>query len=981
MRRAAGLLAPVLALLCVSVPGDAQPLNCLPCVGLRTGDPQALARDLAAAPVSLSTANGDPDQRGSSLFVGWSAASTSAGDAAAALRAAGAVAAPRIVLPVPAPLTENIAGLETTLRETVALARAVGGDAVYQVVWEPSSGGWTVGDYAFLLKRAAVAITGAAPDARVMTSPLAADPDLLRELWSEEISAYIDVVALAPAAQASLRSAVAALDELDPGRPILIDAVAVHEPPERTLLDIAAAASAGAAGAFVELAEPLPPAAVTPFLVMARETTGDLAVDAGSVPAGGVAAWSFVRGDDLSLRVLVDPGPDPDDVALRFPDPLLTRPARIDLEGRVAPTPLPARRAQDALTLTVTEPGAVLLLRLDRMTAAELEGIEGLEAELTVAGQRQLPVEEILRRLQAFEDDQARRLDHYRAVNTNHLRFELSGVETFEVTFRGAYFFVQDEGFDWAWQELLINGVRWRGKKIPRIPLIQPERAASLPLEIHFTKDYRYRLRGTATVRGRDCWVVEFRPAAAVEGESLYQGTVWIDRDLYARVRTRALQVGLRGDVVSNEETVDYAPLTTGGEPAPWSRDSFYLPVHTTGQQLWSVLNATTVVETETRVEQIEINGPDFEQQRSAVLSSEATMVRETEEGLRYLVLDEETGERVVQDELQPTRIFVGGGVFYDESLDFPVPLGGVDYFSLDFRGTGTQVNAFFAGPLLTVNVADPDLFGSRWDVGADLFAIAIAGTDETFRDGRRSRGEDVEVLPARFELDLGRTLGNFGKVDLSYQLAHLNFSRADDTSEEFVIPSDHLRHRFGLTGRYNRAGWRLRAGGSYNSRSEWDAWGLPGNPDFDPDKKDYTLWGASLAKNWHLPRFQRAGIEVEYVDGSDLDRFGKYEFGFFSGVRVRGYQSDRVRAEKAWATHLSYGFEIAQIFRLSLVGDAAWATDEATALDQEFLAGAGITGNFVGPWRTIVNLDLGVALAGPDDGATLFLTFLKLWD
>ena len=33
-----------------------------------------------------------------------------------------------------------------------------------------------------------------------------------------------------------------------------------------------------------------------------------------------------------------------------------------------------------------------------------------------------------------------------------------------------------------------------------------------------------------------------------------------------------------------------------------------------------------------------------------------------------------------------------------------------------------------------------------------------------------------------------------------------------------------------------------------------------------------------------------------------------------------------------------------------------------------------------MGPWQTIVNLDLGVAVAGPDDGVSLFLTFLKLF-
>ena len=42
---------------------------------------------------------------------------------------------------------------------------------------------------------------------------------------------------------------------------------------------------------------------------------------------------------------------------------------------------------------------------------------------LTVADERQMPVEEILRRLQAFEDAQERAIDNYTATNTTHLRF------------------------------------------------------------------------------------------------------------------------------------------------------------------------------------------------------------------------------------------------------------------------------------------------------------------------------------------------------------------------------------------------------------------------------------------------------------------------------------------------------------------------------------------------------------------------------
>ncbi len=61
-------------------------------------------------------------------------------------------------------------------------------------------------------------------------------------------------------------------------------------------------------------------------------------------------------------------------------------------------------------------------------------------------------------------------------------------------------------------------------------------------------------------------------------------------------------------------------------------------------------------------------------------------------------------------------------------------------------------------------------------------------------------------------------------------------------------------------------------------------------------------------------------------------------------------------------------------------MGDAAWATDEASGLDSELLAGVGLVGTVVGPWQTVINLDVGKALDGPDDGFSVFLAVLKLF-
>jgi hypothetical protein len=340
----------------------------------------------------------------------------------------------------------------------------------------------------------------------------------------------------------------------------------------------------------------------------------------------------------------------------------------------------------------------------------------------------------------------------------------------------------------------------------------------------------------------------------------------------------------------------------------------------------------------------------------------------------------DEKGERVVKEGFDRDKLFLLGGVFYDDAMDFPLPLAGVNYLSFDFKGTGNQLNVFFAGALLTANMAQPRLFGSRFDFGGSAFALAFPITDTLFRGDSEVKREDVKLRTGNASVKIGHPLGNFAKLGLEYQALLFTYDRNDDTADAFVVPSNNITHSIELTGSYSRSGYGFRANGSYNRRSKWDFWGLPGNTEFNEDQKDFLRWGAQLSKNWYLPRFQKIGAELDYQGGSDLDRFSKYGFGFFGGTRVHGYQSGRVRAEEAILSHLTYGFEIGEFLRLDAVADAAWATDKVSGFDKELLGGVGLAGTFVGPWQTVVNLDAGLPVAGPDDGFVLYVVFLKLF-
>ena len=859
----------LLALFLAPLSIEAQVLPCFPCAGVRFEPVQPDVQPAAAAPNNpadfASLLAQAKLEKGSPFFVAWEVPldGTDAAPAAKGITDAGGTPWLSLIFRTPAPLAQNFERLQGELRAATAIASAAPASSWFQVVWRPEGNTVTPVEYAFLVKRAAVALTGARSEARIASDALPADPSFLEAFYGEEVAAYLEAVALQPADRNTLKAAAAAVEKLDPGRPVVLDAAPLPSALGEILSEAARNAVHGIGLTLFRTPE-VGAQVVSPLALLAREFSGDISYDAGSVPSGAEEAWTFVRGKDFSLRVIALALPGASELTLRFPDAYLRRPSRFPYTfDRVSP---PTGEVKgETLEVKLDNPGRVAVLGLERATAAEREGVE---EKLSVATERQMPVEEILRRLQAFEDNQDRKLDTYQATNTTHLRFQpAAGTQTVEATLQGPFFVSDKNGSDWAWETLYVNGVRWRSKTIPEIPLVQPEKAAAMPLQIHFTKQYRYRLRGSDTVDGRDAWVVDFEPAGPGEPGKLYQGSVWVDKQIYARLRTRAVQIGLEGEVISNEETLHYSPINDMGLPAPWSSESFILPLRIVAQQILSVVNSTTVVERETVLSEVRVNSPDFEAKRAQVAETDVTMVRDTDKGLRYLVKEEGSEERVVKEGFDTSKLFLAGGVFYDDALDYPLPLGGVNYFNFDFRGTGKQVNLFFAGALLTLNVAEPRLFGSKFDLGADAFAVAIPFNDTFWQNDREVTEAEVKQRTGSFGLKLGRPLGNFVKLRLEYDVLFLNYGDTDNTGDGFVVPSDNQTHLGGDLRLVLPVGLRVQHPRKHEPAHEVGALGLRGQPGLQRGQEGLPALGRAAQQELVSPQLpegrRRGGLRI----------------------------------------------------------------------------------------------------------------------
>ena len=831
----------------------------------------------------------------------------------------------------------------------------------------------------YAIKRLAVTAQGQNVASKIALAPTPLDA--MKPLYDTGAQAYFDVViAVAPDVAVTAKW----LAENDPAKKVY--AVVQPQSPN-PFFDLARALADGATRAFLATTADAPTLASIASLDTAL--AGDYAWDSTSkvdvLDAKGnkveMPVLTFVRGEDL--RTIVVPRGDPSaPVIASLSTDAFVHPRRVDALGERDVTDVGKKGGHYLVGIMPSaQPYAI--------TVEHAEKPEVQKEAISVATHRGITVEEIIRNHQAYKSFQESITPRYIAKDTTKLRFSIGdGGEAIEATIAGPYFFEPHGIADWVWQDFFVNGVKWKYGRIPELPLIQPEKVTQLPLDIHLTNEYRYELVRETDVDGYHTYEVRFQPPPnAPESLPLYRGTVWIDSKTWARIRLTMVQLHLTGEVLSNEERVDFQPFARASNAALApadvakmdAREILWLPRFVNAQQVISAAGRANPVLRQTEFTDFRINPSDFDAAHQQASASNSRMVRETDNGMRYL---EKTGsgERVVKEGFDTSRTFMLGGIHHDAGLDYPVvPLGGIDYFNFDLDHRGLQANVFFAGVIVAANITNPNLANTRTNVGADFFGIAIPFTNSMYRNFVEQKGEAVKALPTNLSLRAGHPFLNFGKIDVSLGLGHITYQRADDTAPGFVVPSDTFNIAPGVSVQYARWGYTLAGYYDYNRRTTWKPWGILS--EYNPNQKTFTDYGASFGKSFYLPKFQRLGIELNYADGQRLDRFSKYELGFFGSQRIHGVRSGSVRAERAYLGHLSYGLVFSDQFRLEAFYDHGLIDDRTAGYHREPFQGLGLGGTTVGPWGTLLRLDLGKSIGrNAQTGFVANVVVLKLF-
>ncbi len=841
----------------------------------------------------------------------------------------------------------------------------------------------------YLLRKGAAGARAAAPHTRIVfaAGPIAHGelaPRDVKRLFSEENAAYVDFVGVTPLARPAPGEVRVAVDDMSFGKPALVD-LDLSEVLSPAELLSAAARLAPEDVPFVAATPTWPPAADSAMERFARLLDGDFGPDSRAATASaatgeGLDVFRFVARTDLGGVVLI-PGTTPAGrvssgaFSLTLDGTAYASAEVHELEtGASRRFDIPARAVPARLSLSLANgPLGVALVAREQLPT------EAAKAAVGVSVTRGLTADEILAKHQAWRAARDARWKTLTARNTMSMRFRFAELNnTVDLALAGRFFYEKGGGYDWAWSEAYFNGVRWKGKKIPELPLLQPEKVSDMPLALTFDDAYAYTLAGEDTVNGVPCWALDFTPRAAASDKPLYAGTVWVAKADFAAIRTRTRQLNLAAEMQAVDEVSDF-----GEVPAPDGGPPLRLPTHTTGQWILKTFSRTTVIERESTLSDVRLDPPGFLTERQAAFASPDVMVRDTEKGVRYLEKTKEGG-RVVTADTKRGHLFGVGGFFYDGSYDYPLPLLGIYYVDLDFQKRHEQLQVFFGGILLAASYNQPHLFGTAIDAGVDVFGIAIRGNDSLYVDGTEDKAQRVKSRSFAGIFKAGVPLGRHVKLTATLGETHRDFAADDtETSPAFVIPSDHWVTRLEGQAVWDYRGWALSGRYAWNKRSRWDPWGFAGNRDYDPGKDEYRTYSLELAKDFHLPRFQRIRSSLAYFGSDNTDRFSKYTFGFYGGTSLRGFRSGALRAEEAFTSKFAYGYVFGDAFRLELIYEDARVKDPAASLDWAYFSGVGLSGELPGPWSTLVRFDAGTPVAGRNRGQTgvvLSLTFLKIF-
>lgn len=639
------------------------------------------------------------------------------------------------------------------------------------------------------------------------------------------------------------------------------------------------------------------------------------------------------------------------------------RPVTVKLEGRVAGqfeirwydpatgAPLPACKVAKAEQGEVqscactTQDALVYIHQLGNAANPLYTSVE-------VKGRAELTIDEIIARWQQYRESQKARLSDYLAECFMNLHFESTNLGPgFDISMQLEEFYSRSGRMEFAQKELFVNGVKFNHKHEFPLPQLEPEKVVTQPLELKLNEKYQYRLLGTESVAGALCYVVSIEPK--VRDETLYSGKVWIDGTSFREVKEILSERGSKSNVFVDVETQNFELVSDG------KGNQFNLLRSITAQQLLNAAGRDFVLQRTLKFSSYNINTPQFDQTLTAEHKSDDPMYGETDEGLRAL---RRKGEDRVLVETNQKRIrsFVMGAM-YEGTFNFPIPIFGVSMADFNFRNSGAQLSTFFAGPLVASDLSKQ--YGTKWRLATDVALSAIPGENRVYMGDSEVKNKAVWY----WEEDTGVRVSWQATTSLSLTassyLAYNYFLATSDTDKSYVLPRNGVTLLPGLELKYARRGYIFTAQGTRGERIQWTRFGYAAQS--QSLQPGYTLYSADFNKDFYWGKFTKAGGDISYYGGNQLDRFSRYLPSFFSIPRIHGIPTGTDSFDAMAIANAHFGFNIMQIAKFETMYSYARARNMDESSSFRKFDGLESTFSTPGPMGTLLQGTVGFALDG----------------
>ncbi len=599
-------------------------------------------------------------------------------------------------------------------------------------------------------------------------------------------------------------------------------------------------------------------------------------------------------------------------------------------------------------------------------------GGDRLFEQVSVTGRAGLRVEEIIARWQTAREAERALLDNYSVPCFLVLHFELTNLSmAFDVALELDQFWDRTGVNDWVQTEFRVNGVKLRRGQAFPLPQLEPDKVVTKPLELRIDEQYIYELLGTDTVDGRVCYVVGIRPEGA--SESLYSGKIWIDGVDFRQVRLLLEQRDGKNNVAAHVETQTYSRVKDlrGRE--------FTLISAIDAEDQVNIAGRSVTLEKRYRFGAYRVNTDDFPARLAAARASNDPMFRDTEEGLRSL--KRQGGELVIEPATSKVIKAALGGVLYDGGRTYPVPLAGVSWVDFDFRKTGTQLSAFFAGPLFVADLSRQVNKSFRW--GVDLSLSALPNTFAEYQGSEELTGRRIRNFQQWIGGLLNWQVTSALAVSTQFDVYHDLYQATDQTDPAYRVPASGITLANYGEAKYAKKGFSAMGAVEHGTRVGWREYGYPGDPT-EPVLDNWTRYSIEVSQHLYAGKLARGGISAGYFGGRNLDRFSRYTPSFFERPAINGLPSGVGAYDEITTLGGYYGFNVLDLAKLQGAYTHAWTRNESEGNALKPFDGLNFSLGVAGPFGTFVQGSINVALRGELERYNsrwgIYLVVLKPW-